>query len=126
MSRIPFAIVGCIMYYILYFIFPKKSIALIGMLGGIMVGFSATYKWQTVFNALGALSSAVPILGLEIAIIFRIVNNIFGAMYGRLFSKIFDKPSSISFISVLYFLEYRSFTSLVWFILVYLMVLVQL
>ena len=90
-ERVPFAIVGCIMYYILYFIFPKKSIALIGMLGGIMVGFSATYKWQTVFNALGALSSAVPILGLEIAIIFRIVNNIFGAMYGRLFSKIFDK-----------------------------------
>lgn len=90
-ERVPFAIVGCIMYCILYFIFPKKSIALIGMLGGIMVGFSATYKWQTVFNAFGALSSAVPILGLEIAIIFRIVNNIFGAMYGRLFSKIFDK-----------------------------------
>ena len=56
-----------------------------------MVGFSATYKWQTVFNTFGGLTSAVPILGLEIAIILRIVNNIFGAMYGRLFIKIFDK-----------------------------------
>lgn len=90
-ERVPFAIVGCIMYCILYFIFQKKSIALIGMLGGIMVGFSATYKWQTVFNTFGGLTSAVPILGLEVAIIFRIVNNVLGAIYGRLFSKIFDK-----------------------------------
>ena len=90
-DRIPFAILGALMYSILYFIFPKESIALIGMLGGIMAGFSATYKWQTAFNAFGGLTSAVPTLGLEIAITFRIVNNIFGAMYGRLFSKIFDK-----------------------------------
>jgi hypothetical protein len=61
------------------------------MIGGIMVGFSATYKWQTVFNAFGALSSAVPLLGFNVAIIFRIVDNIFGAIYGNLFSKLFDK-----------------------------------
>ena len=90
-ERVPFAVVGCIMYCILYFILPKNFTSLIGMLGGIMVGFSATYKWQTVFNTFGGLSSAVSILGLEVAIIFRIVNNVFGAIYGRLFSKIFDK-----------------------------------
>ena len=90
-ERVPFAVVGCIMYCILYFILPKNFTSLIGMLGGIMVGFSATYKWQTVFNTFGGLNSAVPILGLEVAIIFRIVNNVFGAIYGRLFSKIFDK-----------------------------------
>ena len=43
------------------------------------------------FNTFGGLNSAVSILGLEVAIIFRIVNNVFGAIYGRLFSKIFDK-----------------------------------
>ena len=90
-ERVPFAVVGCIMYCILYFILPKNFTSLIGMLGGIMVGFSATYKWQTVFNTFGGLNSAVSILGLEVAIIFRIVNNVFGAIYGRLFSKIFDK-----------------------------------
>ena len=79
------------MFYILYCILPKEFSSLIGILGGIMCGFSATYKWQTVFNTFGGLTSAVPILGLEIAIIFRIVNNVFGAIYGRLFSKIFDK-----------------------------------
>ncbi len=90
-ERIPFAIVGCIIFYILYCILPKEFKSLIGILGGIMCGFSATYKWQTVFNAFGGLTAAVPILGLEIAIIFRIVNNVLGAIYGRLFSKIFDK-----------------------------------
>ena len=90
-ERVPFAIWGCVIYYMIYVIFPKESVSLIGMIGGIMVGFSATYKWQTVFNTFGGLTSAVPILGLEIAIIFRIVNNIFGAMYGKLFSRIFDK-----------------------------------
>lgn len=90
-DRVSFAILGCIIYSILYFILPKESVGLIGVLGGIMVGFSATYKWQTVFNVFGALSSAVPILGLEIAIILRIIENSFGAIYGRFFSNIFDK-----------------------------------
>jgi hypothetical protein len=67
---------------------------LIGMMGGIMVGFSATYKWQTVFNVFGALSSAVPILGLPVAVIFRIVDNVFGALYGKFFSRLFDKVES--------------------------------
>ena len=90
-ERIPYVTIGCIMYCILYFILPAQYVVLIGIIGGIMVGFSATYKWQTVFNAFGALSSAVPLLGFNVAIIFRIVDNIFGAIYGNLFSKLFDK-----------------------------------
>lgn len=90
-ERIPYVTIGCIMYCILYFILPAQYVVLIGIIGGIMVGFSATYKWQTAFNAFGALSSAVPLLGLENAIIFRIVNNAFGSIYGRFFSKGFDK-----------------------------------
>lgn len=90
-ERVPFAIIGCIMYCILYIVLPKQYAAVIGMLGGIMVGFSATYRWQTAFNSFGALSSAVPLLGLEVAIIFRIVDNAFGAIYGKVFSKVFDK-----------------------------------
>ena len=90
-ERTPFVIIGCILYCMLYFILPKELLIIIGMIGGIMVGFSATYKWQTAFNAFGALSSAVPLLGLENAIIFRIVNNAFGSIYGRFFSKGFDK-----------------------------------
>ena len=47
-ERTPFVIIGCILYCMLYFILPKELLIIIGMIGGIMVGFSATYKWQTV------------------------------------------------------------------------------
>ena len=46
-----------------------------------MVGFSATYRWQVVFNTFGALSAAVTIFGLSNAILLRIIANIFGALY---------------------------------------------
>ncbi len=70
---------------------PMEYRSFIGILGGIMVGFSATYQWQTVFNCFGALTSAVPVLGLEGAIILRILNNAFGAIYSKVFSYAFDK-----------------------------------
>ncbi len=89
-ERIPFVTIGCIIYLMLYFVLPKQLLMVIGILGGIMVGFSATYKWQTVFNAFGALSSAVPLLGLDVALIFRVVDNAFGAIYGKVFSDLYD------------------------------------
>lgn len=90
-DRVSFTIVGCIIYSMIYIILPKEYITFVGMIGGIMVGFSATYKWQTVFNAFGGLTSAVAILGIKSALIFRVIDNVFGAIYGIVFSKIFDK-----------------------------------
>ena len=93
-ERIPYVTIGSLIYCALYLVLPQQYLMLIGMMGGIMVGFSATYKWQTVFNVFGALSSAVPILGLPVAVIFRIVDNVFGALYGKFFSRLFDKVES--------------------------------
>ena len=90
-TRFPYMIVGCIMYFIIYLVMPNEYANLIGMLGGIMVGFSGTYEWQTVFNCFGALASAVPVLGLGGAIILRILNNGFGAIYSKVFNYIFNK-----------------------------------
>lgn len=90
-NRFPFMIIGCIVYFILFSVVPMEYRGFIGILGGIMVGFSATYQWQTVFNCFGALTSAVPVLGLEGAIILRILNNAFGAIYSKVFSYAFDK-----------------------------------
>lgn len=76
-----YSILGCVVFTVIYFAIPKESVAVIGMLGGIMVGFSATYRWQVVFNTFGALSAAVTIFGLNNAILLRIIANIFGALY---------------------------------------------
>ena len=58
------------------------------MIGGVGVGLSASYKWQAVFNSLGAMAIATSFLGLPGAILFRILNNILGSVYGQLFEKL--------------------------------------
>ena len=62
----------------------------IGMIGGIGVGYSASYPWQTVFNTFGALSIATTLFGLPYALALRIGTNIFGAAYTVLCNKLWD------------------------------------
>lgn len=89
-NRIIFTFLGCLLYFIVYSSMPVEFRSLMGMIGGIMVGFSATYQWQVVFNAFGGLTSAIPILGLGGSLITRIINASFGSIYGRFYNEIFD------------------------------------
>ncbi len=60
------------------------------LVGGIGVGYSASYPWQTVFNTFGALSIATTLFGLPYALALRIGTNIFGAAYTVLCNKLWD------------------------------------
>ena len=60
-------------------------------LGGIGVGYSAGYSWQTVFNTFGALSIASGLFGMPYAVALRIGANLFGSVYTVLCNKLFDK-----------------------------------
>ena len=51
------------------------------MIGGIGVGYSAGYAWQTAFNTFGALSIASGLFGMPYAVALRIGANVFGAAY---------------------------------------------
>lgn len=62
-----------------------------GLIGGMIVGFCATYKYQTMFNALGALSMAMLIYGSNSAAIIRMVDNLFAVVFVIIFSFLFDK-----------------------------------
>lgn len=88
-GRIPGNIVGGLLFLILYNVLPESLFSYMGVIGGIGVGFSATYGWQAVFNSLGAMAIAVSFLGLPGAIFFRIFNNVLGAVYGLVFEKLF-------------------------------------
>lgn len=96
-ERPPFVVIGCLLFAVIYLCLSEGIRGNIGMIGGLMVGVSATYKWQTSFNCFGALVAAVPVLGLQGAIFFRIVNNIFGAVYSKIFNKIYDTMHEIIF-----------------------------
>ena len=79
--RGPFNILGCMIFLLLHMILPDSIFKWIGLIGGVGVGYSAGYAWQTVFNTFGALYIAESMFGLKTAIILRIVANVFGSLY---------------------------------------------
>lgn len=87
--RGPYNILGCMIFLLLHAILPDQIFQWIGLIGGVGVGFSAGYAWQTVFNTFGALYIAEGLFGLKNAIILRIVANVFGSLYAYGFDKIF-------------------------------------
>ena len=63
----------------------------IGIIGGIGVGYSAGYSWQTVFNTFGALSIASELFGMPEAVALRIGANVLGSAYTVICNKVMDK-----------------------------------
>lgn len=90
-KRYPFVIIGCLIFAVIYLVLPQEYKGYAGILGGLMVGFSGTYAWQTSFNCFGALTAAVPVFGLGWAIVIRIGYNIIGVIYSKVYNKIFDE-----------------------------------
>ena len=92
--RGPFNILGCMIFLILHAILPDHIFQWIGLIGGIGVGYSAGYAWQTVFNTFGALYIAENLFGLKNAIILRIAANVFGSLYAYGFDQLFRKMTA--------------------------------
>ena len=90
-SRILGNLLGAFLIFLIYAFCPDVIYNNIGILGGIGVGLSATYGFQSIFNALGAIATASAILGFPAAIFFRVFNNALGAVYGFIFNKYFCK-----------------------------------
>ena len=89
-GRIPGNIIGGVVFLALYLLFSPSILPYIGMIGGVGVGLSASYKWQAVFNSWGAMSIAMTFLGVGGAIFYRIFNNAFGAFYALVFYQLFS------------------------------------
>lgn len=88
--RAPFNIIGCALFIVLYHVLPAELLPFMGILGGIGVGFSASYSFQNIFNALGALMIATDIFGLYYAVLLRIGANIFATLYCIVFNKLWE------------------------------------
>lgn len=93
--RAPGNMLGSILFLAAYFLLPEGSISYMGILGGIGTGLSATYGWQTIFNAFSSLALAVPAFGLPGAVLLRIFNNTFGSLYAWLFDRVFQPVLSV-------------------------------
>ena len=64
---------------------------MIGIIGGIGVGYSAGYKWQTVFNTFGALAIAASLFGLPMALLLRSGINVTASLYTVVCNVVYDK-----------------------------------
>ena len=93
-KRWQFNVVGCAIFIVLYLILPESMYPYIGMIGGIGVGYSAGYAWQTVFNTFGALSIAAGLFGMPAAVTLRIGANLFGSIYTVICNKIIDRVAT--------------------------------
>ena len=76
---------------LLYLLLPPSFLSYAGIIGGIGVGLSADYGWQSFFNSFGAMAVATGLIGLPGAIFFRILHNICGSLYGQIFYRLFEK-----------------------------------
>lgn len=90
-SRMTFITLGCIGFTIIYTILPKQIVSMIPILAGIMVGFCDTYERKTIMNNFSALPASIAAFGAGEAIIIRIVNNVFGALYSKAFDHLYYK-----------------------------------
>ena len=89
--RGPYNILGSLIFVVLYIVLPKSMYPYIGIIGGIGVGYSAGYAWQTVFNTFGALSIASGLFGMTGAVVLRIGANVFASIYTVLVDKVLNK-----------------------------------
>lgn len=94
-QRWMFNVVGCALFIVLYKILPESAYPYIGMIGGIGVGYSAGYRWQTAFNTFGALSIAAGLFGMPEAVALRTGANLFGAVYTVVVSKLLDRAADL-------------------------------
>ena len=88
-QRIRGNILGIAIFFLIYNFFPDYIYNNVGIIGGIGVGLSATYGWQSVFNSFGALAIGTNLYGFSEAIFFRAVDTIFGVLYGFVFELMF-------------------------------------
>lgn len=78
--RVLGVVVGSLLFGVITQLIPTTSYSIMGPLAGLCIGFSGTYFWNTVLNCFGGLLLASTLYGISPAILFRIENNLLGAM----------------------------------------------
>lgn len=94
--RSAFVIVGSVVFALLFTFIPHEYLGIASIAGGLLVGFSGSYHWQTAFNCFGALAITVDLFGLVNAVAIRIIANITGSIFSFVYHHLFDKFLQIS------------------------------
>ncbi len=90
-ERVQGAVVGSALFFLLCQLIPESALTIVGLLGGVALGFCSDYRWKTIVICFGALSIAAGIYGILDATLIRICNNVIGALFGLIFAWLFDR-----------------------------------
>ena len=84
-------VLGTLVVCVVYIFCPEFMYKNIGIIGGIGVGLSTTYGFQSMFNSFGAVSAAATLFGFPATVFYRVFNNVLGSVYGLVFNSYFCK-----------------------------------
>lgn len=82
---------GCCLFVALALLLPESLTGYFGILGGFCLGFCVLYGWQAMCNSFSAVAMAAGTFGMRTAVVFRVVNNVFGAVYALMFDLVCEK-----------------------------------
>ena len=84
-QRMVGTLTGTLGFFLCYSVMPESMKPLLGIVGGLSLGFCTDYRYKTACNALGALMMAAGIYGLPTSLFLRVANNLLGVVFGCLF-----------------------------------------
>lgn len=69
---------------------PVKLVGYLSTVGGFGAGFCGKYEGQTAWNAFSAMAVAASVIGVYPTIIYRLLNNVLGALFAFAFGTLTD------------------------------------
>lgn len=90
-DRLIGTVIGSAVFAAAYWIIPTQFHMVLGILGGLCLGFCADYRAKTACNCLGALFIASGLYGLQESVLLRVANNFAGVVFGALFWVVYQK-----------------------------------
>lgn len=90
LERFAGTVVGTALFFTIVSFLPLPA-PVLGMTGGFLVGLTTSYRYQTLFNTLGALSVALALYGPVGSASARLVDNGFGIVVTLVFVFIVDR-----------------------------------
>ena len=89
--RISSILIGAILFGTAYILLPKNMVGVFPILAGLLAGFCASYENKTIIYNFSALPAAIETIGFVDTLVFRVVNNVFGALYSKGFDVVYTK-----------------------------------
>ena len=93
-GRIRGNMIADIMFIFVSIAVPVEFMQYASMAGGFGAGFCGKYEGQTAWNSLSAMTVAASVIGVYSTIVYRIINNVLGALFAFALGTVIERVLS--------------------------------